>query len=151
MNGLEMGRICSLASTQYSERHCGTSLCAGRKLQQSGGVVKFNHGCFHYTFSIVHNLLALNRSKDPVWKRIWKAPTPQKIRFFLWLVAQDRIMTNANRKSRNLTHDPSCKAYDNLEETTLQLIRDCKMARQIWEQIIPSRDHVDFFSLPFHI
>lgn len=35
------------------------------------------------------------------WKQIWSVAIPQRIRMFLWLAVQDRLMTNINRYSQN--------------------------------------------------
>lgn len=34
------------------------------------------------------------------WRSVWKLPIPQRIRFFLWLVFHDRLVTNTNRVLR---------------------------------------------------
>ncbi|KAH1131561.1 hypothetical protein J1N35_002939 [Gossypium stocksii] len=34
------------------------------------------------------------RSKDDIWKLIWKYQSPQKVCLFLWLVANQRLLTN---------------------------------------------------------
>lgn len=31
------------------------------------------------------------------WKFMWKIPIPQKVRFFVWLVMHNRLLSNANR------------------------------------------------------
>jgi len=48
---------------------------------------------------------------NQVWSRIWKLQAPQRIKFFLWLVAHERLMTNAHRVQRGLGLDPSCRYH----------------------------------------
>lgn len=42
------------------------------------------------------------------WKCMWKVEVLQRVRFFLWLASQDRLMTNSNRFIRKMTDDPWC-------------------------------------------
>ncbi|XP_021741473.1 uncharacterized protein LOC110707739 [Chenopodium quinoa] len=44
-------------------------------------------------------------------------------------------MANVNRFMRNLTDDPRCKICNSQDDTTLHLLRDCTMAKDIWNQI----------------
>ena len=67
--------------------------------------------------------------RDQIWQFIWKLKAPQRIRFFLWLVAHGRLMTNTNRVSRGLADDLRCKGCLLKEEDTIHLLRDCKCAR----------------------
>lgn len=36
------------------------------------------------------------------WKQKWRWKGPQRAKFFLWLAAKERLMTNSLRKSRGL-------------------------------------------------
>ncbi|KAK8554229.1 hypothetical protein V6N12_031198 [Hibiscus sabdariffa] len=41
-------------------------------------------------------------SIDPIWKKIWYLPIPQRVRTFLWLTLHDQNLTNAERAARGL-------------------------------------------------
>ncbi|CAN1786910.1 Putative ribonuclease H protein At1g65750 [Linum perenne] len=69
------------------------------------------------------------------WRRIWKWIRPNRIRFFLWLAVQDRILTNSNRVRRHLSSDASCSFCHASEETTIHILRDCTFARESWENL----------------
>lgn len=43
------------------------------------------------------------------WLKIWKASILPEIRYFLWLVANDKILTNKNRAIRHLATNDCCK------------------------------------------
>ena len=72
---------------------------------------------------------------DKSWQMLWKIPAPQRVRMFLWLAFQDRLMTNANRFLRNLTEDPRCYVCGEVEENSEHIIRDCPAARVVWSKI----------------
>lgn len=40
-----------------------------------------------------------NEFEDAIWKLVWRAPTQQRTRAFLWLATHDRLLGNANRSS----------------------------------------------------
>ena len=72
---------------------------------------------------------------DSNWKCIWQLPIPQRVRMFLWLCYQDRIMSNSNRFIRRLTDDPRCYSCGEVEENTLHILRDCPAARLVWRNL----------------
>ena len=55
---------------------------------------------------------------------------------FVWLVAHDRIMTNANRVKRGFARDPSCAMCGSNEEDTGHVLRDCPGAQVVWHYFI---------------
>ena len=69
------------------------------------------------------------------WKTMWRVEVPQRIKFFLWLASQDRLMTNSNRFIRQLTSDPRCLVCGEVEEHTLNILRDCPTARVVWRKL----------------
>ncbi|KAJ6989432.1 hypothetical protein NC653_022113 [Populus alba x Populus x berolinensis] len=70
--------------------------------------------------------------KDPIWRIIWRWKGPEKVRHFLWLVAQDGLLTNEKkRRLRHFTDNHSCQGCQTEEETALHLSRDCPLASQV--------------------
>ncbi|KAE8698949.1 hypothetical protein F3Y22_tig00110597pilonHSYRG01147 [Hibiscus syriacus] len=69
---------------------------------------------------------------------------PQRIRFFLWLALKEKPMTNLERCKRSLTYDPSCRICGCAEESILHILRDCNMARSLWNQIWKQRNEMVF-------
>lgn len=57
----------------------------------------------------------------------------QQIYVFLWL--HNRLMGNANRLEHQLANDQSCTGCNAAEETSLQVLRDCKAAREVWRNV----------------
>lgn len=87
--------------------------------------------------------------KKPVveWASLLKGKIPPKLKHFFWLARQDRLLTNKMRLTRHLTTDCSCKSCGFPVENCLHILRDCLMARPVWEQLIPHNLHQHFFGL----
>ncbi|CAN1187802.1 Putative ribonuclease H protein At1g65750 [Linum perenne] len=66
------------------------------------------------------------------WKSVWNWNGPGKVQYFLWLVAQGKLLTNLERKRRHLTDVGSCPRCESEDESILHLFRDCPFARQVW-------------------
>lgn len=76
----------------------------------------------------------LHTSQDSsLWKKIWSWNGPQKIRTFLWLVAKEKLLTNAQRYRRHLVDSDRCPRCDGQEETTAHMLRDCHVSMEIWQ------------------
>ncbi|KAL8137716.1 LOW QUALITY PROTEIN: hypothetical protein V2J09_003717 [Rumex salicifolius] len=68
---------------------------------------------------------------DPIWAKIWKVPTQQRARHFLFLVAHDVILCNANRARQHMSPSPDFPRC-HLSETCLHLLCDCLAVKKIW-------------------
>ena len=62
---------------------------------------------------------------------IWKAHIPLKVRIFLWLVKQNKVLTRVNLSKRGWNGDKSC-LFCGLPETTNHLFVTCHFASVIW-------------------
>ncbi|CAA0816163.1 Polynucleotidyl transferase- ribonuclease H-like superfamily protein [Striga hermonthica] len=82
-----------------------------------------------------------------LWRVIWKWGGPQRIRQFMWLVANNRLMTNSERFRRYLAPSPTCELCGAAPETLLHTLRDCPKAAQIWRKQIPGNKLPAFFAL----
>ncbi|CAN1156973.1 Putative ribonuclease H protein At1g65750 [Linum perenne] len=67
------------------------------------------------------------------WNSVWKWQGPGRVQYFLWLVAQGKLLTNLERKRRHLTEDSSCPRCGATKESILHVLRDCNYAGQVWE------------------
>ncbi|KAJ8420683.1 hypothetical protein Cgig2_017151 [Carnegiea gigantea] len=94
----------------------------------------------HSSFSIKSAVTLIQKNildqTDPVWALIWHALFPQRMCFFLWLVTNDRLMTDSNIFSRGLTDDPRCTGCLNGEKNAIHLLRDCKYAKEVWPHLV---------------
>ncbi|XP_028754982.1 uncharacterized protein LOC114714409 [Neltuma alba] len=83
----------------------------------------------------------ISRVFDVIWK--WKGV--ERIRVFLWLMVQDRLPTNERRSRWSLT-SPNCPWCCDSVETITHILRDCRYAKQLWEELVHPRWKRHFFS-----
>ncbi|KAK9029784.1 hypothetical protein V6N11_026886 [Hibiscus sabdariffa] len=84
--------------------------------------------------------------RQSIWKLIWRLAVPQRVRLFLWLAFQQRLMTNATRYCRNLATSPTCPLCRSMPETVLHTLRDCAEVRHLWSQVLPETVKRSFFA-----
>lgn len=85
----------------------------------------------------VHSLytwLIFGGIPNSTFTKIWKAHIPLKIRIFLWLAKQNRILTRDNLSKRGWQGDQSC-IFCHEQETVSHLFLTCSMVSQIWHWI----------------
>lgn len=82
-----------------------------------------------------------------VWNLAWKWKGPQCIKTFIWLVIHDRLKTKAEVIRRHILMDNSYERCGIEVETTLHVLRDCLVAKRVWNQFIPSTRRHQFYSL----
>ena len=84
---------------------------------------------------ILRNDEEMDEGQSKNWQVIWKAPVPQRVRFFLWLVFHGRVMTNAARFLRGLTEDPRCYVCGYVEENIDHILRRCPATTVVWRSL----------------
>jgi hypothetical protein len=55
------------------------------------------------------------------------------VKFFGWLMVQERLKCRHNLKIKNIVEDESCPICNAAPETTNHLILDCVFARAVWQ------------------
>jgi hypothetical protein len=63
---------------------------------------------------------------------MWKINVPSRIYVFLWLVANNKILTRDNLAKRREVNDRSC-LFCSKSELVLHLLYGCCVARNLWE------------------
>ena len=86
-----------------------------------------------------------HNANEKLFKQIWQVLAPQRVRSFLWLVANDALLTNVNIVRRHIAHDTTRVLCGTYEESLLHIIRDCFVAQNIWISIEASLVQSDFF------
>ncbi|KAK4257184.1 hypothetical protein QN277_006806 [Acacia crassicarpa] len=103
-------------------------------------------GCFSVK-SAYNYLSDHERPRDSgFWASLWRWQIPEKVKFFMWQVAHERLVTNSLRAKRGLTDDNICPFPCNSEETVTHIIRDCDRAKDFWKQILRTNLFSKFFS-----
>ncbi|MBA0869404.1 hypothetical protein Goshw_027753 [Gossypium schwendimanii] len=64
-------------------------------------------------------------SNDEKRKCVWKTLGPQRVRFFIWLVLKQCLLSNVERVIRGLVVDPSSSICGFPSEDILHILRDC--------------------------
>ncbi|XP_021742838.1 uncharacterized protein LOC110708920 [Chenopodium quinoa] len=95
--------------------------------------------------SVLHSL-ELSAPPFPFkWDLIWKATTYPKVRFFLWLLAWERIPNNQNLHLRLSHFQPFCPFCPQCVESCTHIFITCPRAVEFWDSIKPhaaySQDH----------
>ncbi|XVE83745.1 hypothetical protein DITRI_Ditri16bG0111000 [Diplodiscus trichospermus] len=87
--------------------------------------------------------------EDKSWKIIWRWKGPQRIRSFLWLAVQDRLLTKTELCRRHMANDETCGWCHEGKETGLHVLRDCNVARQVWLNLVSMGSREYFFSMGY--
>ncbi|PNY06182.1 ribonuclease H [Trifolium pratense] len=87
-----------------------------------------------------HNLLF-----DSLWRSIWKLDAPERIRCFVWQLMYGRLPTNSACSRWGHTV-PQCDYCVGIEETMIHVMRDCPVAHEIWNNLVPLQGRLAFFT-----
>ncbi|CAN1819071.1 Putative ribonuclease H protein At1g65750, partial [Linum perenne] len=94
-------------------------------------------------------LLAKGLIGDPeinLWSKIWKWEGPQRVRQFLWIVSSNKLLTNAERHRRHLTSSGDCGVCTGEPETSIHILRDCALSREVWSRFRDISEQPGFFT-----
>ncbi|CAN1291848.1 Putative ribonuclease H protein At1g65750 [Linum perenne] len=85
-----------------------------------------------FTLKTAYEILAStdHHADQDIWRIVWRWTGPNRVRHFLWLVAHDRILTNAERHRRHMTDVVDCQRCRGSIEDTLHVVTDCQLARE---------------------
>ncbi|CAN1187375.1 Putative ribonuclease H protein At1g65750 [Linum perenne] len=90
-----------------------------------------------FSIKSAYNLIC-NTDRYPestVWKGVWKWVGPNRIKHFLRLAANNKLLTNVARRSRGLSADELCSRCGTEEETCIHVLRDCDFAKATWTEV----------------
>ncbi|CAN1791846.1 Putative ribonuclease H protein At1g65750 [Linum perenne] len=82
--------------------------------------------------------ILLSRPSIPtsdMWMSVWRWRAPNRIRHFLWLAIQQKLLTNDERRRRNMTSIADCEFCRHPTESALHVLRDCSFAREVWMRV----------------
>ena len=78
---------------------------------------------------------------------IWKVPTIPKIKCFLWQCHHHSIPVRSNLAARGMQVTPLCHFCEVSTETTVHVLRDCCVARNLWSSLLSPMSDSLFFGL----
>lgn len=70
----------------------------------------------------------------------------ERCRVFGWIMMHDRVFSKMNLAKRGLGVDVNCPQCQNLQETSLHILRDCRSAKTWWNSTVPSHLQQSFFN-----
>jgi hypothetical protein len=99
-----------------------------------------------YSVGIMYeNICAFDQQNiNPTWSKIWSLNVIERVRYFVWLLAYDRLLTNYRKSRMGLGH-AMCNHCGNVAETTLHVMRDCSLVTPFLLQVVPMRERSIFF------
>ncbi|CAN1766118.1 Putative ribonuclease H protein At1g65750 [Linum perenne] len=75
--------------------------------------------------------------RDKKWKRLWDWQGPNKIKHFMWIVMQGKLMTNLERTRRHISNSDTCTVCGRGAESLDHLFRYCDVANAVWNACLP--------------
>ncbi|KAK7836380.1 putative ribonuclease h protein [Quercus suber] len=78
---------------------------------------------------------------------IWKAFTISKIKCFVWLCYHKSVPVNTVLVARGMDVSPVCQLCREGLESILHVLRDCQIARNLWNSLSPPMPASLFFGL----
>ncbi|CAN0858235.1 Putative ribonuclease H protein At1g65750 [Linum grandiflorum] len=70
---------------------------------------------------------------------------------FIWITYHNRLMTNVERYRRHISTTAKCPLCDQAEETATHILRNCSIARCIWNQVLGSQLTFYFCQQPLDV
>ena len=67
------------------------------------------------------------------WKNIWSMEIPEKIKIFMWRVAQNMLPTAYNLWKRKAIKEPMCGRCSKEKEDDFHALIGCKYAKKVWK------------------
>jgi hypothetical protein len=84
---------------------------------------------------------------NPIFEKVWHWQGPNRIKAFLWKLSHGRLLTNEERRHRNMTNSDLCPRCHDYPESIMHCLRDCEDAREFWTNIINPEVWSKFFSI----
>lgn len=67
-----------------------------------------------------------------------------RVKSFIWILKHDRLLTN-DRISLSSFGMDGCSLYGAVHETSLHVLRDCRVVKGVWDCIVPNSVKSTFF------
>ncbi|CAO2153322.1 unnamed protein product [Urochloa humidicola] len=86
--------------------------------------------------STIYKMLKASQSEHcPAAAFVWNNHAPPRVRFFAWLLTNDRIQSRSNRKRRTILDDDVCELCNGQPETSDHIVFQCPTARSFWQAL----------------
>ena len=71
----------------------------------------------------------------PILQFVWSNCAPPRVRFFAWLLVQEKIQCKTNLRFKNVVDDAECEVCRVAVESPDHLILHCTIATQFWAKL----------------
>lgn len=85
--------------------------------------------------SRLYKVLMSGEDPCPFARFIWKNRAPPRVRFFAWLLVQDKIQSRHNLHKKHVVNLAGCELCNHDEETADHIIFGCATAMAFWEHL----------------
>jgi hypothetical protein len=85
-----------------------------------------------YSAASAYEACFLGRVQKPLIAAAWDVRTEGKIKFFLWLLIQNRLWTADRLQARGWPHQDKCCLCDQLPENVDHLFLECSYSKEVW-------------------
>jgi len=86
-------------------------------------------------------LKSAHGSPDPWAKFVWQNKAPPRVKFFAWLLSQNKIQSKVALRNKNIVDNTVCEVCQHPEETAAHIIFGCPNAKQFWSALqIPTEE-----------
>lgn len=85
-----------------------------------------------------------------IYRLIWSWPGPERGRILMWKISQNALMTNLFRWRRDFAPSSECPVCSEGEESISHLLRDCRLALQVWNLLTDNQIPHYFDSVDVH-
>ena len=85
-----------------------------------------------YTARSAYECQFWGQIQQPHLEKVWHAKVEGKIKFFIWLLLQNRNWTADRLTSRGLTCNPVCSLCEQEHETAAHLTVGCSYVKEVW-------------------
>lgn len=85
-----------------------------------------------YTAKSAYDCQFFGHIDAPSLHAVWKVKVEPKVRFYLWLLLQNRNWTSDRLMARGWPHSAQCVLCDQEPETAAHITLRCPFAREVW-------------------
>ncbi|CAN6212194.1 unnamed protein product [Urochloa humidicola] len=85
-----------------------------------------------HTASLYRMLNASDYERSPNAEFIWCNHAPPRVRFFAWLLTNNKVQSRANLRRKTVITDDTCELCSGCSETAAHIIFHCPVASSFW-------------------
>jgi hypothetical protein len=103
-----------------------------------------------YTTQSAYQIQFVGWQKKLSFRHIWAAKTEPKVKLFVWILIQHKILTANNLAKRGWLHEPVCKLCNSCPETPIHFRLECTFTRNVWIKLTSWMGRQDLQVTPPH-